>query len=325
MTPRPPFRRFTASVALGLTLLAARPAGAAPPPPLARSLTGQAREDYLASKALVASGDFRGALHALQQAYDLSNDPRLLYDMAVCEKNLHEYSRMRTLLQRYEREAASTLTASDHATIDSALQIIVNLVGTVSLKVTPDGATVSVDGAPVALELVGGGPTGTKPLPDAVVLDAGTHVVRVEKEGFAPFEKSVDVKGGAVVELEVPLVALGTIMVTTDDAAAVSIDGVAVARGRQKVSVGNHLVRVTEQGRKPFESEVEVRAGENRTLEVTLVGASRPIWPWIVGGAVVVTAGVIVGGYFIANPSTTTTPPPPGKLGSVQFTSLRLR
>jgi hypothetical protein len=79
---------------------------------------------------------------------------------------------------------------------------------------------------------------------------------------------------------------------------------------------------VTEPGKVSFQSDVELRDGETRTVEVSLQDEKHggAVWPWIVGGAVVVAGGV-VGGYFLFKPSDTTTPPPVGKLGGVTLSS----
>ena len=42
-----------------------------------------------------------GAYAKFGQAYDLSKDPRLLFNMAICMRNQHDYARMQGLLVRY--------------------------------------------------------------------------------------------------------------------------------------------------------------------------------------------------------------------------------
>jgi hypothetical protein len=111
--------------------------------------------------------------------------------------------------------------------------------------------------------------------------------------------------------------------VATDDAATVTVDGKIAGTGRYqaRVASGRHSVHVTEPGRKPFDSDVDLRDGETRTLEVSLLEEKHgAIWPWIVGG-VVVAGAAVVGGYFLFKPSDTTVPPPQGALGGVQFSS----
>jgi hypothetical protein len=58
----------------------------------------------------------------------------------------------------------------------------------------------------------------------------------------------------------------------------------------------------------PYSTEVSVREGESRTMQVTLQHESHgvsPVWWWI-GSGLVAAAGVGVGGYFLLRPSQST-------------------
>jgi hypothetical protein len=295
------------------------------PPSLADTLQGQARDAFGAARLLLANNDFQGALIKFQQAYSLSNDPRLLYNMAVCNKNIRAYARMQTLLEQYQREAGASMTPEEQTLVRSALASIkdMGLVGTVKLTIHPDGATVLVDGSPV----------GTAPLREPILVDLGKHTLTVRKDGFEPTDAPLDIAGGNVAELTFSLTAtthLASLGVTADDDAIVMVDGSRVAKGRYqgRLPTGKHVVHVTEAGKVPFDFEVELRDGETRTLDVTLREEQKKlVWPWVVGG-VVVGAGLVVGGYFLLAPSSTTiVPVPAGNLtpGSVTLKGWRSR
>jgi hypothetical protein len=121
-----------------------------------------------------------------------------------------------------------------------------------------------------------------------------------------------------------------TLAITTDVDATVSLDGSVVGKGRyrEKVPSGSHIVRVTETGRLPFESQIELRDGETRTIDVTLREEKHGglVWPWVVGG-IAVAAGAAVGSYFLFQPSNKTTPVPSGTFGSggTTLSSVRVR
>jgi PEGA domain len=296
----------------------------APPAPvlLGDALHGSAKDAYDAAKLLVLNGDFQGALAKFQQAYELSKDPRLLSNMGVCEKNLHHYARMKMLFEQYEREAGASMTPEEHTTVSSALAAIAGLVGTLKLTISPDAATVVLDGVAI----------GTSPLRDALFLDLGKHTVTARLAGFEPVERPIYIAGGTGTELEFtlkPVEHIATLTVAVEDAATVTVDGKAAGLGRyrNKIGAGPHTVRVTEVGKLPFESEIELRDGETRTLDVTLREEKHgaAVWPWVVSG-LALAAGAAVGGYFLLQPSNTTTPVPTGTLGvgSVQLTRARL-
>jgi hypothetical protein len=200
----PRFLGVLAAMALVITsrFASARPLRLAPlpplppPSPLSESLRGDARGAYLAATALLDAGDGANALAKYGQAYDLSHDPRLLFDMAICDRDLRAYARMQGLLLRYVREAEGTLTPEQREEIDAALAAIRALVGTVKLAVTEPGAEVRVDAETV----------GSTPLAGSFTVDAGRHTLRVTKPGFDPLEQAIDVPGGNEATVRVALV-----------------------------------------------------------------------------------------------------------------------
>jgi hypothetical protein len=282
---------------------------------LADSLSGPAKEAYASGQVLVHNGDFGGAYLKLKQAYELSKDSRLLWNMAVCEKNLHAYARMQRLLEQYVREVGPGISAETKTTVDAALANIQNLVGRVTLTVSEPGAAVTVDGE-VA---------GTTPLSQALVLDLGKHEVVVMKAGFVAVHHALDVAGGTASTLDVRLFPerhVGRLLVASEDAATVTIDGRAVARGRfdGQVASGPHELGVVAVGKLPYRVHLDLLDGEMRSLDVTLrdgLQGGVPTWLWVVGGAVV-AAGAVVGGYFMLKPQDTTSSPT-GQLGVVHF------
>ena len=286
---------------------------------LSDALKGPAKDAYESGRLLAANHDFEGALTKFEQAYSLSNDPRLLYNMAICNKELRHYARMQSLLQKYSREEAN-LSPENRTAVDQALAAIKPLVANVQVTVNEAGAAVSVDGEAV----------GTTPLRDPLALDLGKHTLTVKKAGFETSEQTIATPGGGATSVAVTLAAqkhVAQLVVTAEEGATVFVDDKAAAQGRFEgpLEPGSHHVRVTEPGKVPYASDVDLRDGETRTVEVSLESNEHHaplIWPWIVGG-VVVAAGAAVGGYFLFKPSDTTGPAPSGKLGQVSFATFR--
>jgi hypothetical protein len=92
--------------------------------PLAQTLQGPAKDAYSSAGLLFNNGDFAGAFTKYRAAYDLAKDPRLLYNMALCEKNIRHYAQMQVLLLRYERESGPTLSAEHKDAVEGALAAI---------------------------------------------------------------------------------------------------------------------------------------------------------------------------------------------------------
>jgi hypothetical protein len=289
-----------------------------PPPvawatPLSESLSGPAKDAYDAAGILRNNQDPGGALTKYRQAYELSRDPRLLFDMAVCERDLKAYARMQDLLVRYEREAGPDLPLAQKTQVDAALAAIQRLVGTVRLDVSEAGASVGVDGEPA----------GSTPLTGPLVIDLGKHTLSVSKAGFDPVVQTVQIAGGNEIGVTIHLVAIvrsAQLLVVADAEATISVDRRVAGHGRfdGAVSPGRHDVLVTAPGKKSYGTSLDFHDGEVRTLQVTLENLPRGVglWPWIAGGAVL-AAGAVVGGYFLLKPHDEPAAPPQGTLPPV--------
>jgi PEGA domain len=311
-------RRRVARLLVLISVAVSAPAAAAPPAPaastpLSEALSGAAKEAYEAARILLNNQDPAGALTKYRLAYDLSKDPRLLFDMAVCERDLRAYARMQSLLVRYEGEAAASLSPAQKADVDAALGAIKNLVGTVRLSVSEAGASVVVDGEPA----------GSTPLADPLLLDLGRHTLSVNKAGFDTVQQAIEIVGGNELTVAVALVEtvhVSGLLVVADPAATVLLDRKFVARGRfdGTVSPGLHEVQVTEPGKIPYLASTDFRDGEARSFHVTLENERRGlgIWPWLAGGTVL-AAGAIVGGYFLFRPHSEQAAVPPGNIPTV--------
>lgn len=291
------------------------PVAASAPVPLADALQGAAKQAYESAKLLATNHDFSGALAEFKHAYSLSKDPRLLFNMAICEKELHHYASMRSILEQYLREGASVVTSESQAAAQEALAAIRPLVAALQIKASEAGAEVSIDGEPV----------GTTPLAASVPVDLGRHQVTVKKAGFEPFEQTLETPGGTEAVVPVTLKAqrhVAQLVVSAEPDATVVVDGQSVGQGRfdGAVSAGAHDVSVTAPGKRSYKAQLDLRDGETRSLQVTLEeephGGSA--WPWVVGG-VAVAAGAAVGGYFLFKPQEQQGQVPAGKFGSVQF------
>src|SRR4051812_12715849 len=86
--PKPPLKGRLPKPAASAVPSAApttAPSAAPAPPSLGDTLTGQARTEYDLGKILYRDGDFAAALVKFQKAYEISSEPRLLWNVAACE------------------------------------------------------------------------------------------------------------------------------------------------------------------------------------------------------------------------------------------------
>jgi hypothetical protein len=235
------------------------------PKPLSDTLTGDAKAEYDAGKLLVGDGDFVGAEVKFKSAYDHSNDPRLLWNIAACEKNQRHYARTLSLLRRYVDEGGSLVTDADRAEAKALVETIESFTVKLTIAVSEAGADVVVDDENV----------GSSPLPSPVIVDIGTRKIVVRKAGFKESAQTVPVGGNAEARLDVTLLPElheGRLSVTTLAGASVLIDGqrVGVGHFEGKVRSGGHTLRVEAEGMHPYQSEVTIADDENRSVDVPL-------------------------------------------------------
>jgi PEGA domain len=248
-------------------------ASAAPPPPsappgpkpLSQALAGDAKADYDAGKLLIGDGDFVGAEVKFRSAYDRSSDPRLLWNIAACEKNQRHYARTLTLLRQYMADGGALLTDADRAEAKALVDTIESLTVNLTITVSEAGASVTVDDETV----------GTSPLPGPLVVDIGSRKIVVKKTGFKDFSQTVPIGGSAEAHVEVALLAEvheGKLSVTTLAGAAIFIDGqrVGVGHFEDELKSGGHTLRVEAAGMHPYQSEVTIADDENRSVDVPL-------------------------------------------------------
>ncbi|WP_155798847.1 PEGA domain-containing protein, partial [Sorangium cellulosum] len=290
----------------------AQPAPAAAEKPLSESLTGMARAEHGAGTALFKDGDHAGALARFERAYELSRDHRLLWNVALCQKNLRRYAKMLATLRRMEIDAGAALSARDKQDIADLIQAAGAYVSHLEITASEPGATVFVDDEPV----------GTTPLAAPVPVDIGERRIRVSKPGFVDFVRQEKVVGGGSIALVARLdraLHRGRLAIAAGDDDLIALDGKVVGKGRWEGSVpsGTHALRVTAPGMTPHEVSILVRDEERRRIDVSLErapergGASR--WLWIGGGAAIF-AGALVAGALLFEPGT---PAEQGSLGTV--------
>jgi hypothetical protein len=172
-------------------LLFASPVLADDPKPLGDSLTGEARALYEIGKSSFDGGDVPGALGRFTRAHELSNDPRLLWNMAACEAGLKHYARAMLLVDRYLGESGALLTDKDRQQATRFRAAAKPLVATVSLTVAKD-VKIAVDGEPV-------------PTSSLLYLDQGKRRVTFTRAGHRGLVRTETVTGGSDLTWKVDL------------------------------------------------------------------------------------------------------------------------
>jgi hypothetical protein len=316
------FMQFTASMLLvELLLTTVRPAlvyaaeaaskaassPGAPAPaavPMSESLTGIAKEHYENGKLLFENGDHAGALLKFQLAYDNAHDPRLLWNIAACEKQQRHYAKMAMLIEQYLKAGNSVITDAERSNAEVVLDTLRPFVGELQLQVNEPGATVMVDDAKV----------GTTPLPTLRV-DMGARKLRVSKEGFEDWTSTQNINGGATVSVPVelrPIRHVGALQVLLDGGYDVLVDGKRVGMGNWtgELPSGTHSLDIQGKGMLPYHSDVVINDKQTNSVRVSLRPEPATVapqshnnytWLWAAGGTLL-AGGLATGAYFLFRP-----------------------
>ena len=280
------------------------------PPSLAESLKGEAKASYDTAKLLYVDRDFEGARVKFSAAYDASKDPRLLWNMAACEKNLRHYAKALKLVRSYASDGGALLTEQDRTEAAELIKLMEPLTAQLVLRVSEPGADVAIDDEAI----------GPSPVPTTTV-DLGTRRVRVKKPLYDDVVREIAVGGAPEVTVDVVLVRTvheGRVVVKAQPGDVIAIDGAAVGTGTWSgtLTSGGHTLHVTNPKKLPYDTEIVVSDKQVREIPVTLQVAPSsglPTWAWVAGGAVIVS-GLTVGGYFLFRSNKDTYEGPHGNL-----------
>jgi hypothetical protein len=168
----------------------------------------------------------------------LSNIPLSLRRLKRYAEAIEAY---RELLQKF----GPSLTPDERKKVDEALAELRTLTGEIDVESDPAGATIVIDGQQ----------RGTTPLPEALLVNAGTHSVRVSKEGYESYDAQVPVAGKQrkVVQAKLRRIVRGGTLVVREASGTVLevlVDGAVVGKTpwQGTLSVGVHGVALRGEG-----------------------------------------------------------------------------
>ncbi|HXX66259.1 MAG TPA: PEGA domain-containing protein [Polyangiaceae bacterium] len=248
--------------------IATQTALAQPQAPDVRSqLQEPAQRAWDAAKQLAGASDYRGALVEFQRAYDLSHNPRVLYNLGVTEKLLTHYARAVDAWEKELREGGAQLTAAEQQELRNAISIVQQFVTTIDVTANEPDATLSIDDYPV----------GKTPFAGPVRIDVGKRILKLSKDGFTETVQTVDVAAGARTPVSFriePLhkAALVTVTVGGALAATVYVDGrdVGPAPFKGELTAERHTIEARANGYLTVSQTVDVVDRQPMSLVLTL-------------------------------------------------------
>ena len=292
---RPPMRGSFAFSALTVTLIASVASLASAQPsdtPSADTAKDEARAHFEKGLARFDEEAWDAALVEFLRSRELFPTRAATKDAGFCFRKLRRFDEALDMFEALLRDFPN-LPADDKEIAEREIRALTSLVGRIELRGGEPGATLVVDNRT----------RGAIPL-DSVRVPVGTHVVRVVKDGFVPFETQVTVASGqtsAVTVKLAPLMQGGRLRVVeqTGQVVNVLVDNVVVGKTPWEgtLSVGHHAVALAGEGNlgtQPARAPVRLDELTPLTLAVGELAAKLRIQPSPAEASVAVD-GVVVG------------------------------
>ncbi len=260
-------RRARSYALVATFLLAPSAASGAETPGSAPTATARAKPHFDNGVSLYQDGNFAGALAEFEAAYRIKPGASSLQNVALCQKALFRYGEAAVTLQTLLAQHGSELDGAGRAKVQTAIDELLSLVGSIRLVVTPPDARVTIDGRLIEAK-------------DGMAqLNVGEHHIVAEAPGFARASRAVRIAGGqegVLVELALRPVT-GSVSITAKHPRdAIAIDGIARAFGawQGRLEPGRHYVQIYRPGHTTHEEAFVVAAGDERRFEPPPLTAS---------------------------------------------------
>lgn len=292
-------RRWGALLVTSLVSLATpvRPASAdvgTVAPAAAASTKEQAFAHFDTGLALYDKGAWAAALAEFLEARRLYPLRNAVYQAGLCLQKLERYDEALEQFEAALREFGAVMPARVKENVQRKVVEMRGLVGEIAVDAAEPGATVTVDGLA----------RGEYPLLAPLRVAAGSHLLRVSRTGFAPFEARVLVAGGKTERVAAHLAPLGPsgrirIAEQAGRALEVLVDGTRVgsAPWDGPLEVGPHMVALRGDGNvgtPPVQVVVETDRTTSLTLTAEELSAALRVEPAPVNASVAID-GVNVG------------------------------
>lgn len=217
--------------------------------------------------ALFDAGAWEQALVEFLEARRLHPLRNATFNAALCLEKLRRHDEALAMLEALLREFGDRMPADARERVQRKLVEWRGLVGALEIEGAELGAVILVDGLA----------RGEYPPLAPIRVTAGSHLVRVIKPGFEPFEERVEVTGGRSSRVEArmqALVASGRLRVVEGhgEALEVIVDGGTVGKTpwAGQLPIGEHVVVLRGEGhRGTAPAPVSIERG--RTTSLTLV------------------------------------------------------
>jgi hypothetical protein len=236
---------------------------------------------------------YEDALDAYAKSLALQPNPALHYNRGRALEALGRYAEALEAYEEFSKNASPDLKAKVPGLADHVKEV--------RQRVTTLTLNVKTSGARVVLRNV---VLGVAPFAAPVRVNAGKATIEITADGYLPYKKELELRGGEPFTLEVTLSGKdtgGTLVVNATPAASVVLDGTASGTTpiEAPVVAGSHTITLSAKGFVTRTTTVVVAEGERKKLDLSLEKESSVFgrwWFWTGVGVVVVGAAALTYG-----------------------------
>jgi hypothetical protein len=249
----------------------------------------EARVHFQKGLALLREEAWGPALAEFMLSRELFPTRAATNNAAIALRRLQRYDEALDMFEALLREFTN-LPANERTAAQRAIVELKGLVGTIEIVGAEPGSTISI----------GGQTRGEYPPVTPLRVPAGTHIVRVFKEGFEAFEGRAEVAGGVTVTLDAKMRKLsqsGRLKVTEQGGRSldVLVDNVVVGQTpwEGSLAVGDHTVALRGKeklGTQPVAAPVKPQGVTALTLRAEELDAAMRVEPTPAGARVAINA-----------------------------------
>jgi hypothetical protein len=156
-------------------------------PSTSAAATERARKLHFEAARLFDEGKFPQAYVAFVAAWAIKKHPSIAGNLADCEVALGKYRDAAEHFRYIVKDTSGDAKPADKRRAQERLDDVAKRIGALSVTVTPSGAELALDGAPL----------GKAPLADAVFVDPGQHTLEGQREGYLPSQVTFTVTAGS--------------------------------------------------------------------------------------------------------------------------------
>lgn len=236
----------------------------------------EAEERFRRGLELLNEEAWTAALAEFVRSRELYPTRNATNNAAVCLRKLKRFDESLDMFETLLREYPNMPADKKEAALKEVVELR-TLVGTIDIVGGEPGAAIVVDGKTRA----------DFPIIDPIRVSAGTHSVRLLKQGFQAFETTVEVAGGQTVSVEAKmpaLVASGSIRIAEKSGKRMDVilDGavVGVTPWEGTIATGDHVVQLIgddDFGTQPTAAPVQKDQLTNLNIEAERLEASLQV------------------------------------------------